>query len=444
MLVNIHSLKMMLFLSVMGLLSVTVEAQVWTLQQCVDTAQAYNKTLQISRNDMLAGAEKEKEARSNLIPKVMFGADYKYFIDQPTQLMPQAAFGGPEGVFKDIQFGTPHSINVGLQAALPLYNPQVYGAIKATRVASEVKRLQMRKTQEEVFFNVSNLYYNAQILKHQLVFIDSNLANMDKLLQTMKLLQQQKLARNTDVENVQLQLAKLKVQRETVANTLDKVLLFLKFNIGIPAGEPFDVESGIAYEAGTKYTPNILVDVQLANQQKSLLNTELQTLKRSRIPMVSAYGAYSQVGFGYNGNPKSFLDFYPSSFVGLQISVPIFNGMVTKRKIKQKEIELSNSDLRLSLLNEKTGIEILNAQRQRDVALKNIENTSDQIKLAQSVYDHTLLQQKQGLANITDVLMADGNLKEAQQNYLKAVVDYLKADLELKKLTGNIDTNTLK
>ena len=42
------------------------------------------------------------------------------------------------------------------------------------------------------------------------------------------------------------------------------------------------------------------------------------------------------------------------------------------------------------------------------------------------------------MASLTDIVLADNALREAQQTYLSAVVDYLKADLELKKLTGNI------
>jgi OMF family outer membrane factor len=34
--------------------------------------------------------------------------------------------------------------------------------------------------------------------------------------------------------------------------------------------------------------------------------------------------------------------------------------------------------------------------------------------------------------------MADNALRQAQQDYLKAEIDFAKADLELKKLTGNL------
>lgn len=49
----------------------TVQAQeVWTLKQCTDTAQVYNKTLQINRNHISISEQRENEVKANLIPKV--------------------------------------------------------------------------------------------------------------------------------------------------------------------------------------------------------------------------------------------------------------------------------------------------------------------------------------------------------------------------------------
>ena len=437
---NVSKLKFLLLFTFLIMSSVPLFAQIWTLKQCIDSAQIHNQNLQISRNNMEMGMEKEKEAKSNLIPKVKFSGDYKYFFDQPTQLMPQSAFGGPEGVFKDIQFGTPHSFNLGLQAALPLYNPQVYGAIKTTKVASELNQLQFKKTREEVYYNISNLYYNAQVLKHQLQFVEDNLQNTSKLLKTVELLYKQKLARHSDVEKIQLQKQRLLTQKKTVENNLLQVNNLLRFNIGIPLDRPFDVETDIQYQPEISYTHNIIVDLQLANTKKDLIVTELKTLKNSRIPSLSLYGGYSEVGFGYRGDPENFLNFYPSSLVGVQLSFPVFNGMVTKRKINQKKIELKNTEIQVSLLNRQNTMQIENARRQRNVALTTIQNTNSQIKLAQSVYDQTVLQQKEGVASLTDVLMAENALNEAQQNNIAAIINYLKADLELKKLTGNIES----
>lgn len=94
--------------------------------------------------------------------------------------MPLSAFGGPEGEYKAIQFGVPNSIDANLQLFMPLYNPQVYGAIQTTKIASEISELQYQKTEEQIYFEISNLYYNLQILHNQLAFVNSNLLNARK------------------------------------------------------------------------------------------------------------------------------------------------------------------------------------------------------------------------------------------------------------------------
>ena len=54
------------------------------------------------------------------------------------------------------------------------------------------------------------------------------------------------------------------------------------------------------------------------------------------------------------------------------------------------------------------------------------------------ICNNTILQNKQGVANITDLLMADNALREAQQNYIVALVNLRKAELEYKRVTGNL------
>lgn len=150
------------------------------------------------------------------------------------------------------------------------------------------------------------------------------------------------------------------------------------------------------------------------------------------------YGSYGQTGFGYDEKPNDFLKFFPTSFAGLQVSVPIFNGTVTKRKINQKKIELQNSQLQIENVADQNNMLIENATRKRMVTQQTIKNTTSQINLAKNVYDEMILQQKEGTANLTEILLADNALREAQQSQVNAIIDYLKADLELKKLTGNI------
>lgn len=414
----------------------TANAQVWSLQQCIDTAQVYNKSLQISRNSKTINEEKRKEAIGNLIPKITANADYKYFTDLPTQLMPASIFGGPAGTFKETQFGVPHNINANLQLTMPLYNPQVFGAMQSSKIAVELSGLQLQKTEEQIYFDISNLYYNGQLLLRQLSFIDSNIVNTSKLFKNMQLLKEQLMAKGTDVSKVQLQKEQLETQKELVSSRYEQVTNALKFAMGIPLEQNINIEKDIQYKLSAEYTSTTAIDIRLANMQSKFLQSELITLKRSKLPSLSLFGTYGKTGFGYDKQPNDFLKFYPIGFAGIQLSYPLFNGTVTQRKINQKRLEIKNSELQVQLVTEQNTMQIENAKRQRSVAQKSITTSTSQIELAKIVYAQTFLQQKQGTASLSDVLLADSALREAQQNYLSAVVEYLKADLELKRLSG--------
>lgn len=439
MLVNTHKL---IFISLLFMgWNISQAQEVWTLKQCIDTAQVHNKNLQINRNNISISEQKKMEAKANLIPKITVNADYKYFMELPTQLMPMNALNpqAPEGQFRDLQFGVPHNINANVQLAMPLYNTQIYGAIENTKIANELTQLQYQKTEEQVLFDITTLYYNAQILKHQLDFMDSNLINSNRLLQNMELLKNQLLAKGTDVNKVKLQTEQLITQRENVYSKYSQVLNALKINMGISLELNITVVAEIFQPTLTNNSSRNSLDLQLINIQNKLLTNELKILNRSRyLPSLNLIASYGTTGFGYDKTPNDFLKFYPIGFAGLQLSYPLFNGTVTLRKINQKKLEINNNELQTQLISDKNEMEIENAIRQRTIAQNTIINTENQIGLAKSIYEQTILQQKQGTASLTDVLLADNALREAQQNYLNAIIDFLKADLEFKKLTGTI------
>jgi OMF family outer membrane factor len=397
--------------------------------------------LQINRNNISISEQREKEAKANLIPKVTVNADYKYFMELPTQLMPMNALNpqAPEGQFRDLQFGVPHNINANIQLAMPLYNPQVYGAIENTKIANELTQLQYQKTEEQVLFDITTLYYNAQILKHQLEFLESNLLNTNKLLKNIELLKEQLLAKGTDVSKVKLQAEQLSTQKEIANNKYISLLNALKLNIGISLEREITIVSEIEKETLTEKNKENILDLKIINTQNKFLKSELKTLNQSRfMPSLNLIASYGTTGLGYDKSPNDFLKFYPIGFAGIQLSYPLFNGTVTLRKINQKKLEINNNELQAQLIFDKNKMEIENAIRQRTTTQNTIMNTENQIDLAKTIYNQTILQQKQGTASLTDVLLADNALREAQQNYLNAIIDFLKADLELKKLTGNI------
>lgn len=414
-----------------------VSAQSWSLDQCIDTAQVYNRNLQIQRNGLLINLERQEEAKASLVPKITANADYKYFTDLPYQLLPLSVFGGPQGQFKEAQFGVPHNVNANLQLTVPLYNSQIYGGIETTKQAAEVAQLNYVRSKEQVFFEISNLYYNAQLIHHQISFLDSNLINAKKLLSNLELLQSQLMAKGTDVSKVKLQIAQLIAQIETAQNKYEQIMNGLKFAMGLPLDYPLQIDPEIKILQQAPETESRNIDVRFASAQRNVLLSEFKTLKYSRMPSLNFLGSYGTTGFGYTEQPNEFFNFYPLGFVGLQFSYVLFNGSVTQQRINQKKLELENNSLQIELLSDQNRMQIANAKLQRDASQRTVNTSREQVDLAKNIYYEVAIQKTQGTASLTDLLLADNELRKAQQDFLNAMIDYLKANLELKKLTGN-------
>lgn len=418
----------------------TVLSQEWTLKQCIDTALVKNKTIQLSKNNNAISEERWLETKASLLPKLSLNAEYKYFTDLPTQLMPLSTFNpsAPEGQFKEAQFGVPHNINANFQLLVPLYNPQLYGAIKSTELAKQLSQLQTTKVEEQLSFDIANMFYSAQIIHSQLQFIDSNLLNSQKVLTRVQKLHEQLLSKGTDVQKIELQIQQLSSQKHQLEANYLQLLNALKFAIGIPLDSNLQLKHTIEYSTSIELESKPIIELKMNALQYELQKNELKTLNHSRfLPSLNLMANYGTMGLGYDQQPSNFLNFYPIGFAAVQFSYPIFSGTQTLRKINQKQFELQNSQLQRVILEEQNAMQIRNANQQRSNALETIATSKDQISFAQTIYQQTQLHYSLGSASLTDVLLSDNALREAQQTQLSAIINYLKATLELTKLTGN-------
>jgi OMF family outer membrane factor len=416
-----------------------ITQEVWSLNRCVNFAIENNTKLKIDKNNTLILEEKEKEVKSNLIPKLSLNGDYKYYFELPTQLMPMSVFGGPEEQYKEAQFGVPHNINLNLQVSMSLYSPELYGGIEKVKLASEISELQFQKTKEQLMYDVSYYYFNAQILKNQIDFINDNLKNTERLFENVQLLHKQLLLTQTDEDKIALKVQLLITKKDIVNSKYSQVINGLKLQLGMGLHEKLEVEPQIEKEAKSNFLIQETIDMKLINKQYEMLNSDLSTLQKNRfLPSAYLFGSYGTMGYGFSGETNEFLKFYTMGFAGVKVNYPLFNGMVTQHKVNQKKIELENNVMQQNLIKDKSEIQIDNAVLQLKVAQETYRSSLKQIELAQSIYTQVLLQQKEGLASLTEVILADVSLNEVQQNNIMATIDYLKSDLELKRLTGNI------
>jgi OMF family outer membrane factor len=432
---------MLSFLILLFFANTGFSQDIWTLQECLDSARQHNKKLLISERNIDAAAKNVSASKARLIPKLSINAEYKYFTDLPYQLMPMSVFGGPEGQFKEAQFGVPHNISGNLFLSVPLYNAQIYGGIEAAEQGVELRQLVHEKTLEEVLFEVSVVYYNAQIIVNRLMMIDSNIVNVERVLRNTEALGKHQLVMQSEISKVKLKLSQLKTQKDQVTSQYQQVTNSLKFMMGIELDRKIKITKEIQNKPTASNIEKQTLDVSIAQTKASIAETELKLVKGSRLPSVSLFGSYGTTGFGYDQEPNRFLNFYPLGFGGVKLTYPLFNGTVTERIIDQKSIAVENARTSLALEQDRSNLELINAQLRWSNAKKNMSLTNEQMLFAKEILGQTLEEYKNELAGLTEVLLAENELQQAQQNYLTSIVEFLKADLALRKYSGNFELN---
>jgi OMF family outer membrane factor len=418
-----------------ALLAGQAAAQLMTLEQCMDSALVNDRRVRMAALDEEMATVRIAEAQAGLIPKVRGAGEFRHYTDLPYQLLPSSFFGGPEGTYREIQFGTQQNINANLQAQMPLYDPQVWGAINMAKEGGRMADLQGERTRETVVLEVSNVYYNAQILKTRLAFLDSNVVNAEALVRRIELMHDQALARGSDADRLRLQHEQLLTQRERVRAQYEQAMDALRMLIGAPADRPLEVAAPQTDPPTATPSTGLGTGVRTAEQAMRLKAAELQLVKRSRIPSLNATGLYGTTGFGPIGAENRY-DFYPIGFFGAQLQVPIFQGTVLTKRIRSKELELEQATLQRDAAVERDALERRTALREEALARRALGDSHSQLELAERIRKSTVLQHAQGVASITDLVLADQAHREAQQNSIDALIQLRKAQLELTRLNG--------
>lgn len=412
-------------------------APVRSLQECIDLALAHDHRARAADIDLRMAEARVDEQQANLLPKVRGVADMRHYTDLPYQLLPASFFGGPEGVYREIQFGTPDNIALNVQAQVPLVDVGSWEGVHVAREAERMAGIQRERSREEVVLELSNAYYNAQVLQAQRTFLDSNLLNTEAMLRNVELLHAQLLVRGTDVDRLRLQRDQLRTQRERLSAQLEQVLDLLRMMMGLPPDAPLATEPASATGNAAPAPPRSTAGLRLAEQNMLLRQAEIRLLKRSRLPSLHGYGLYGNTGFGPIGSEGRY-DLYPVSYFGATLQVPLFNGTVITRKVMQKELELERAGLLRDAVADRESLEQRRAAREEALALRSITNAEAQLALADRIRRSTVLQHAEGLATLTDLVLADQAVREGQQLYIDALVQLRKAQLELARLNGTL------
>lgn len=410
------------------------------LEDCLSQALEQNPEIKNAQLGLLLPDAQRGEVRANLLPQINASGNYQYYLEVPRQMIPASAFGGPEGEYAAAQFGVPLNMNTTLQATQVLYSQPLRLALRQVEVGRELAQLNLQSTREEIAYNVSAAYFNAQALAKQIVFLEGNLSSLERVTKTTQLLAGQQLATAVDVQRLQLQQQNLQNQLQNLRDQQLRVHRLLQLLMGIPQTEDIAIDTTIrVLDVTTLASPPLVAHtaLKLIEKQKGNLLLEQQSIRAGALPTIAAFGSYSMSGFGKFGD-NNLLKFYPSSAVGVTAQWNIFDGQARKAKITQKNLKFQQLEHQQAYLQESIAMQTANARTQILSNQRALEAAASSVRLADKVLQQTTLQLQEGLATITDLLNAENSLREAQTNYLSTLINLRTAQLEMEKASGHL------
>jgi outer membrane protein TolC len=343
-----------------------------------------------------------------------------------------------------VQFGTKFTANLSLQLQQTLFDGQVFVGLQARATSMEYQRKNVEVTEESIKVNVYKIYYQLVVSKTQIEMLDANINRIQKLEHDTRELYKNGFAEKLDMDKLAVQDANLQTEKQKALNNIEIGYLGLKTLMGMPVKDTLVLTDSITYDqikdglldADYQYTDR--KEFQYLSLAKKLNEFNIKRYQLSYYPSVSLTGQYSkqaqreQLDFFSNG------EWYTSSYIGLNISIPIFDGFYKDAKIRQSRLELKQTvntldNLKLSIDNdvEQAKIRFKSAITTLDYQKKNME-------LAETVYDQTKKKYEAGTGSNTEITSAQTDLVTAQTNYISAMYDAVIAKIDFNKAIGKL------
>lgn len=419
----------------------------FTLKEAQDYALKNNvNNLNASLDDEIA-RNYNKEIRGIGFPQISGSFDLKDFVEIPTSLIPAQFFGGPEGSYAPVKFGTRYNATAGLSASQIIFSSDYFLALKASKALLELSYKSTARTKIETQIAVAKAYYAVLVYRERLKLMYANVERIRKLKDDTKAMNENGFVEQIDLDRVELTYNNLVVEKEKIERLVALTEYALKFQMGMEISTPMTLSDSLTIDVPTNAEikfdskPNYgsRIEYQLLQNQDKLNHLELKRYHLSYLPSIAAYGSVSAAAqrseFNIFDRDKGW---YPTGVIGATLNLPIFDGFQKHYKSQQAKLKIQKTQNSIKGFESAMDIDVANASVTYQNAYSSLTTQKKNIQLAENVYNITKIKYTEGVGTNTDVVTAETSLKEAQTNYYSALYDFLIAKVDWDRANGNI------
>jgi outer membrane protein len=128
----------------------------------------------------------------------------------------------------------------------------------------------------------------------------------------------------------------------------------------------------------------------------------------------------------------------PPNMLGVQVNIPIFSSGQRYSQLNQAKIDLKSMKNTQLLVEDQLLLQEKQLKFNYKSALETYYNQQENIEVSRKVYDNLRYKFEQGMISGLDLINADNNYLKAETDYLSAMLEVMKSDLQLRKIYGTL------
>jgi outer membrane protein len=418
------------------------------LKDAIQYALKANQNVRKAKLDIENSKYKIDEVRASALPQISGNGSLTYNpILQLTSLPGELA--GQPGQPLLVAFGQKWNSSAGLSLSQSLFDQAIFTGLKAAKTTEEFYLLNAQLTEEQIIEMVANAYYQLQVQKQKIQVLDSNYKSNSRVKDVLRGQFENGLAKKIDVDRVDVGLSNIEAQRQQLRNGITQAGNQLKFLMGMPIRTKIEVSEVVlntikpeAIAGSDSLQVEDRTEMQLLRKQSKLLGYQKKATKAEGYPTLGLTSNYAYQGLGNNfpvfKGVQQGVNWFDYANVGLTLRVPIFKGGATKARIRQADVSIRKLDEDIANQSLSLSLEYENAKSQLNSSIIILNNQKANEQLAQEVFSNSRNNFNNGLATLTDLIDAESSLRQAQNNYSTALLDYKIAEIQLLKSKGNL------
>ncbi len=446
-----HNIGIFIILIMLLLSTLYVHAQrIITLPLAIQNGIANKKNIIAGKLDANISNLQTQAMYRKYWPQVSAEYTYVYNPILQTSIFPIGIFNPnyPIDATKSVQFGTKWTQSAGLTAFQPLINVSIQIQIHEAKLKERIAVLSQEQSEYELAYNIAQTYIDIYLQEAK---IKSCIADTSRTYASYKLLKNkfdEKRLLKSDLNTAKVNHNNsVQILSDGIAQLIeDKV--YLLYLIGTTDMDNWDFEIDTSftnnYSPYTKEVPlqlEQLPELQRLSLQSQLTSLQVNSEKSKYIPNVNFKGFLGANQFTNDFNPVAKNSWFGSSYLGLDLKIPLLFGENLNNKIQQlrlqsKQYEFQKEDKILELTQEviTSKLKMEHIKIQLLTTQENIALTSESITILQARVEEG--QESTSSLNSEELKLKalEANYESTKKQWWLYWLNYLKASGQLSIL----------